>query len=81
MAFSAHRAIASGYRDESGERRSLFEASTDGTPRLVLSLLARQDEEAVSARSDVRGMALGLPALSSEQIQLVDSWIAQGRPR
>jgi hypothetical protein len=28
----------------------------------------------------VLGMPLGLPALSPEEIQLVDSWIAQGRP-
>jgi hypothetical protein len=29
----------------------------------------------------VRGMPLGLPPLEPEQIQLVESWIAQGRPR
>jgi hypothetical protein len=29
----------------------------------------------------VRGMPLGLPPLSSEDIQLVETWIAQGHPR
>lgn len=32
-------------------------------------------------RPDVRGMALGLPALAPEDIQPVDSRIAQVRPR
>jgi cytochrome c2 len=78
--FSSYRGTLSGYRDAKHERRSLFEPLADGTPRLVAALLARQDEEAGKARADVRGMPLGLPALSSEQIQLVDTWIAQGRP-
>jgi hypothetical protein len=29
----------------------------------------------------VRGMPLGLPAVGPEEIQLVESWIAQGRPQ
>ncbi len=78
--FSSYRGTLSGYRDAQHERRSLFEPLADGTPRLVAALLARQDEQAGKPRADVRGMPLGLPALSSEQIQLVDTWIKQGRP-
>jgi cytochrome c2 len=77
---SSYRGLQSGYRDDRGERHSLFEPMPDGTPRLLAALLARHDEERSHARAPVRGMPLGLPALSSEQIQLVDTWIAQGRP-
>jgi cytochrome c2 len=78
--FSSYRGTLSGYRDGKHERRSLFEPLADGTPRLVAALLARQDEQAGKPRADVRGMPLGLPALTSAQIQLVDTWIQQGRP-
>jgi hypothetical protein len=77
---SSYRGVLSGYRDEKHERHSLFEPLADGTPRLVAALLARKDEEAGKPRADVRGMPLGLPSLSAEQIQLVDSWLQQGRP-
>jgi hypothetical protein len=50
-------------------------------PRLVRALLARHDEEAGAVSGAVRGMPLGYPPLSPEDIQLVESWIAQGRPR
>jgi len=46
----------------------------------VAALLARQKEEA-GETPNVRGMPLQLPALSSEELQLVESWIAQGRKR
>jgi hypothetical protein len=38
-------------------------------------------EERGQRHALVRGMPLGLPALTPEQVQLVESWIAQGRPR
>ena len=28
----------------------------------------------------LRGMPLGLPSVTPEELQLVESWIAQGRP-
>ena len=68
--------ILAGYVDERGERRSLFEPLADGTPRLVAALLARHDESGLTPR----GMPLGLPPLSAEDIQLVESWVAQGKP-
>ncbi len=65
--------------------------STDGSvPRLVQALQERRHEAAAEGNaSDVepvsddplRGMPLGLPPLSPEEIQLVASWLAQGLPR
>jgi hypothetical protein len=43
-------------------------------------MFAREKEEA-GEQPSMRGMPLGLPALPPEDIQLVDTWIAQGRPR
>lgn len=63
------------------KRKSLFAPTADGTPRLLASLVARHGEEAGAATGEVRGMPLGLPPLSASDIQLVETWIAQGRPR
>ncbi len=73
--------INAGFLDDKGERRSIFSAMPDGTPRLVAALVARQHEQAGSRDPALRGMPLGLPALSAEDIQLVETWIAQGRPQ
>ena len=80
ISFSSHASILAGYIDEKGERRSLFEPLADGTPRLVAALLARHDEARGMPRDGLRGMPLGLPPLSPEDIQLVESWVAQGKP-
>ena len=77
---SSHRGVASGMLDRKGERRSLFSPAKDGVPLLLAALLVRHREERGELDRDLRGMPLGLPALSAEQIQLVESWIAQGRP-
>jgi hypothetical protein len=77
---ASYTAIFSGYVDDLGERNSLFEKNASGTPYLVEALLARQREESGEA-SDLRGMPLGLPALSAEDVQLVETWIAQGKLR
>lgn len=66
---------------EGGARRSIFRPDASGDPLLIAVLRARQDEERGVVREDLRGMPLGLPALTPEQIQLVESWIAQGRPQ
>lgn len=76
---SSYEAIAAGYLDDHGERTSLFSAR-DGGPILVEALLARHREERGEIGA-VRGMPLGLPPLSAEDIQLVESWLAQGHPR
>ncbi len=63
-----------------GERRSVFAADDSGLPRLVRALRARQLEESGRVDEGVRGMPLGHPAVTPEQLQLVTSWIASGRP-
>jgi Cytochrome c len=78
---SAYEGIAAGFVDDKNERQSVFAKDKDGVPRLVRALLARHDEEGGAATSEVRGMPLGYDPLSVEEIQLVDTWIAQGRPR
>ena len=60
----------------------MFTKDADGVPRLVRALVARHEEEEQGAPTGlVRGMPLGYDALPLEDIQLVESWIAQGRPR
>jgi hypothetical protein len=78
--FSSYQGIQSGGVDAQGERVSLFSPTRDGVPRLVAALLARANERAGQESDEVRGMPLGLPPLSPQQIQLVESWVAQGRP-
>jgi cytochrome c5/cbb3-type cytochrome oxidase cytochrome c subunit len=78
--FSSYQGIQSGAVDAKGERVSLFAPTKEGVPRLVAALLARGHEVRGTESEDVRGMPLGLPPLSPEQLQLVESWVAQGRP-
>jgi hypothetical protein len=78
---STYGSLAAGYVDDSGERHSVFSKDERGVPILVAALLARHDEGARMAAPKTRGMPLGLPAVPLEDIQLVDTWIAQGRPR
>ena len=59
----------------------MYAKDKDGVPRLVRALMARSDEENGAPTAAVRGMPLGYEPLSAEDIQLVDSWIAQGRLR
>ena len=77
---SSYRSANAGLIGGDGERHSLFERQRDGTPLLVAALAARRDEEAGHV-GPVRGMPLGLPSVGLEEIQLVETWIAQGRPR
>ncbi len=76
---SQYAGLLGGYLDDNGERRSLFTPAPSGEPVLLAVLKARQLEEAGQPTS-VRGMPLGLPALSPQLIQLIASWIEQGRP-
>ncbi len=77
---SSYTHVMAGALDREGTRVSLFR-EIDGEPALLRALLARHDEVRGEIDPDVRGMPLGLPPLDAEQIQLVESWIAQGRPR
>jgi cytochrome c2 len=78
---SDYSGIAAGYVDDKGERASVFAKDTDNVPRIVKALLARHEEENGTEIGPVRGMPLGYEPLALEDIQLVESWVAQGRPR
>jgi cytochrome c2 len=73
-----------GFVDPSGRHTSLFAPASpgpkDGTSHLVAALLARQREEA-GEEPAIRGMPLGLPSVTPEDLQLVETWVAQGRMR
>jgi cytochrome c2 len=77
---SSYAGISSGALDDTGNPRSVFAPLPDGTPRIIAALLARYAEEQGGV-GPVTGMPLGLPPLPLDEIQLVDSWIAQGRPQ
>ena len=78
-----YESIQSGALDTEGRRASLFREVTlngEAMPLIVATLRARQLEQAGVEHDGPRGMPLGLPAMSPESIQLVETWIAQGRP-
>lgn len=79
-----YASIMAGGLDDEGQRKSLFRkvegGPFDGMPKLLAHLLARQVEEAGGEVDQIRGMPLGLPSMTPEEIQLVESWVAQGRP-
>jgi cytochrome c2 len=77
---SDYASTFAGYLDDAGKRMSVFAPTQDGTPYIVAAMLARRREEA-GQDATMRGMPLGLPALAPEEIQLVETWLAQGRPR
>jgi cytochrome c5 len=77
---SSFESLSGGYLDANGERRSLFSPGPGGEPVLLEVLLARQKEER-GGHAEVRGMPLGMPSMSPEIIQLVETWVAQGHPR
>jgi mono/diheme cytochrome c family protein len=81
LSLSEYEAVCAGSLDELGHRRSIFAPTSDGTPRLVRALLARQREEAGKPDPEMRGMPLGLPSLPPEDIQVVETWVAQQHPR
>ena len=81
ISFADYESIFAGYVDKAGKRRSLFEKTEDGTVLLVKTLLIRRDEEAGYPDERHRGMPLSLPSVSAEELQLVETWIKQGRPR
>jgi mono/diheme cytochrome c family protein len=76
---SSPTGLLSGSLGDDGKRRSVFSPLPDGTPRLLGHLLARQ-REVEGHLPDIVGMPLGLPPLPPEDIQLLESWIAQDHP-
>jgi len=81
LQLTSYERVLAGYKDDDGERHSVFTKMADGTPRLVAALMARHAEEAGAPNPEIRGMPLGLPPVAVDDIQLLVSWIAQGRPR
>ncbi len=77
---SSYEAIRSGAMGPDGRRRSVFANDENGVPLLLAVLLARRAEERGQHAEQI-GMPLGFPSMSAEQIQLVESWIAQGHLR
>lgn len=78
---SDYNGITAGYLDDKGERTSVFLKDAQNVPRIVRALIARHDEEGGAETGPVRGMPLGYDPLSAEDIQLVETWVAQGRPK
>jgi len=81
---STYDGARSGSIGDDGKRQSVFKPLQSGplagTPKLVAHLIARHAEVAGTPVPGVRGMPLGLPPLPLEEIQLVETWIANGRP-
>ncbi|MDP2340592.1 MAG: c-type cytochrome [Deltaproteobacteria bacterium] len=85
MGFAPARLDLSGY---GAVLRSRSKGAPITSGLLVKALWLRHEEAAAEARGVVvvdvagpRGMPLGLPPLAPADIQLVESWIAQGMPR
>jgi len=78
---NSYEGIRSGSLDDAGQRRSVLAPLADGTPKIVAHLMARHAEIAGKPVEGVRGMPLALPPLPLEDIQLLETWIVQGKKR
>jgi cytochrome c2 len=85
IALLSYRGTQQGYIADDGARRSLFAQEPAlrewGGSRLVAALVARHEETSGRPLGEVRGMPMGLPGLSLEEIQLVETWVAEGAPK
>ncbi len=64
-----------------GSREGILASGTlEGDSPLLITVMLRRHQEVDGHVPERPGMPLGLPPLSAEQIQLVESWIAQGAP-
>lgn len=82
LSLADYSAISSGLLDHQGQRISVFSRDeATQTPLIIRAMMARHAEVAGQPVEGIRGMPLGLPPMPLEKIQLVESWIAQGRPR
>ena len=80
---ASYAGISSGSLGPDNQRRSVFKPipfAGAEVPRIVAHLLARHHEVALAPDPDLRGMPLGLTPVALEDIQLLETWIAQGRP-
>lgn len=76
----SYAAIKRGGHDAEGAPVDFLGPDASGTPRIVAAMLARHAEVAGNPSDAIRGMPLGLPPMSLEEIQLVETWISQGAP-
>jgi len=77
---SSYESLLAGFVGPDGQRQSVLSPGPSGEAVLLEALLARPREER-GQTAERHGMPLGLPSLSAEDIQLVESWLAQGNPR
>jgi cytochrome c2 len=78
---SSYEAVMSGALGPDGKRRSIFAKDESGESLLVRSLKARYAEEAGTPVPGIRGMPMGFPAMPMADIELIETWIKNGRPR
>lgn len=85
LSLGSFRSVMSGSLDDHGERQSVFREVAFGDdrkmPLLLAVLYARHAEAEGRVIEGLRGMPMGLPPLPMEDIRLLETWIAQGRPR
>jgi cytochrome c2 len=81
LSFANYDDMRAGRLNDAGRRESIFLKTATGHPRLLAVLWARHAEVAGKPVPGLRGMPLGLPPIPVEDIQLIESWIAQGRSR
>lgn len=85
LSLASYQETTAGSLDDDGDGRSIFAplgpGPMAGVPRLVAHLRARRLEEDGVIVPGILGMPLALPALADDELQLIESWIAQGRPR
>lgn len=81
LELTSYKRVMAGYTDDAGERHSVFKKTNKGVPRIVASLMARHGEKLGVVDPEVRGMPMGLPPLPIADIQLLVTWIEQGRRR
>ncbi len=81
LELTSYSRVHAGMLGSDGERQSVFKKGEHGTPHLVAALLERHREVAGEDDPDVRGMPLALPPVPMEDIRLLMTWIANGRPR
>ena len=72
----SRESILAGIRLPDGQRQSVL----TGDPPLLVEVMLRRHRELAGQPEARPGMPLGLTPMSPTQIQLVESWIAQGSP-
>lgn len=76
----SREAVLRGGREADGSRIDLVGPGASGAPLLVEAMMARYAEEAGRRDPKFLGMPLGLPPMELADIQILETWIAQGCP-